>query len=203
MPKTGVAVVVSQRRIQICLVALCALTAQFGIAATPAFAQATDLPAGPLGLQLDPVVVAGQGPNYVELGAGSYALIGHHQQNQTGGADVEFKFGDKFYYLGPALGVIADLDGGGMIDATVYADLNIGSIVVTPMGGIGADWQGNRSDEPLGGPFQFRLSLEAAYQFGDRSRIGLRAGHISSGGINQHNPGENDLMLTYSIPLTL
>ena len=86
------------------------------------------------------------------------------------------------YYLGPALGVIADLDGGGMVDATVYADLNIGSIVVTPMGGIGADWQGNRSDEPLGGTFQFRLSLEAAYQFGDRSRIGLRAGHISSGG---------------------
>lgn len=195
MPKTLVAVVGTQRRILTCLFALVAL-------ATPAFAQATASTEAPSGPQLGPVLLAGEEPNYVEVGAGAFALIGHHELNQTAGADAEFKFGDKFLYIAPALGVIGDLYGGGMGYAALYTDLDMGSIVVTPMGGVGADWHGNTHDERLGGTFEFRLSLEVAYQFANETRLGLRTGHISNAGINRVNPGENDLMLTYSIPLS-
>jgi len=74
---------------------------------------------------------------------------------------------------------------------------------VTPLGAVGAWWHGGRRDENLGGTFEFRISLAAAYEFADSSRLGLRFGHISSADINKKNPGENDLMLTYGIPLQL
>lgn len=202
MLNTVVAVVLRRRRLRVFLLALLALAMPFGIAGTPAFAQATNSVAAPFGpLQLGSVPIAGEEPNYVELGAGAYGLIYHDSRYGTAAGDVEFKFGDKLLYLGPAFGVIADPNGAGMVYATLYTDFDIGSIVITPMGGVGAYWRGDRQDLLLGGTFQFRLSLEAAYQFADQSRIGLRFGHISSAGLNHVNPGDEELMVTYSIPV--
>ena len=142
-------------------------------------------------------------PGYLEFGAGAYDLIGDHGTHRTFTASVEYHFGEKLFFIGPAVGVIANARGGGMAYAALYSDIPLGPIVITPLAGLGAWWRGNHLDENLGGTFEFRLSLEAAYEFGDRSRLGLRFAHISSADINKRNPGENDLMLTYGIPLQL
>jgi lipid A 3-O-deacylase len=167
--------------------------------ATSVLAQAT----GDDSLRLTPIALATAEPSYLELSAGVYDLIGDHGQHETFGVDAEFHFGQKLFFIGPAVGVIADARGGGMIYAALYSDIAFGPVVVTPLAGIGAWWHGSHTDENLGGTFEFRLSLAAAYEFADRSRVGLRFGHISSADINKKNPGENDLMLTYGLPLQL
>ena len=167
----------------------------------PARAQATGDDAS---LRLTPAKLAldDPDPGYLELGAGVYDLIGDHGNHQTFAASIEYHFGEKLFFIGPAVGVLTNVRGGGMAYVGLYSDITLGPVVVTPFGGVGAWWHGNRVDENLGGTFEFRLSLAAAFQF-EGSRVGVRFGHISSAGINKRNPGDNDLMLTYGTPLQL
>jgi hypothetical protein len=72
--------------------------------------------------------------------------------------------------------------------------------VPSPAAGLEAYAQNDSKD--LGDVFQFRFSLEGAYEFEDRSRTGLRLSHISNAGINGDDPGEESALVTYSIPLT-
>lgn len=152
-------------------------------------------------LTLQPLELQTSAPSYLEVAAGVYDIIGNGHRNETGAASLEYRFGRKLYYIGPAVGVIGDVRGGGMIYAGFYGDIPLGPVVVTPLAGFGAWWHGAHNDEDLGGWFEFRLSLEAAYQFANRSRLGLRFGHISNADIHRKNPGDNDLMLTYALPL--
>lgn len=154
-------------------------------------------------LRLAPIRLVLDEPSYIDASAGVYDLIGDHDLHKTFGADIEFRYGKKILFIGPAVGAIASIHGGGMVYGGLYSDIAFGSMIVTPLAGIGAAWRGDRHDEDLGGVFQFRLSLAAAYQFDNGSRLGLRFGHISSAGINKRNPGENDLFLIYSLPLYL
>jgi lipid A 3-O-deacylase len=153
-------------------------------------------------LPIGPITLGGDGPNYLDLGAGVYDLIGNSHRNETGAAEAEFRYGRKLYGIGPAAGIIGDFRGGGMVFTGLYSDFSLGRIVLTPLAGVGAWWQGGSNDENLGGTFEFRLQLEASYQFDNDMRLGLRFGHISNANTNNINPGENDLMLTYGLPLT-
>ena len=168
---------------------LCGAVVAASLAAAGAAAQT---PAAPPG--------AGE-PSYVDLSAGVWDLVGNAHRNRMGAAGAEFRFGRKLFHIGPAAGVLADLYGGGMVYAGLYGDIPLGPIVLTPLGGFGAWWRGGSRDEDLGSGFEFRVSLEVAYQFADRGRLGLRFGHISNADTSRTNPGENDLMLTYALPL--
>lgn len=53
----------------------------------------------------------------------------------------------------------------------------------------------------LGGPFEFRLALDVAYEFESRSRLGLRLSHLSSACIYDRNPGAEELLLVYSFAI--
>jgi lipid A 3-O-deacylase len=156
--------------------------------------------AGPAAAQSDGAT-ARPTASVLDLGAGGYDIIGDHQHHRAAAVNGEFRYGQTLYGIGPAAGVIVNSDGGGMVYAALYHDFVLGPVVVTPLAGAGAWWRGGRHDENLGGTFQFRLGIEAAYRFADDSRLGLRFGHISNDGIHRVNPGENDLMLTYALPL--
>ena len=45
------------------------------------------------------------------------------------------------------------------------------------------------------------MSLDLAYRFDNGHRLGVRAAHISNASIHERNPGEEELLLTYSFPL--
>ena len=157
--------------------------------------------APPGDLRLGPIGIMTEAPTLLDLSAGVYDLIGNAHRNQTGAFGGELRFGQRWAGIGPAVGTIVDLRGGGLVYAGIDADLRMGPIVVTPLLGLGAWWRGNNRDENLGGTFEFRMSLQAAYAFQNGSRLGLRFGHISNADIHRVNPGENDLMLTYAFPL--
>jgi lipid A 3-O-deacylase len=154
-------------------------------------------------LRLGPIGIMTEAPTLLDVGAGVYDIIGNAHRNETGGADAELRLGQRWNGIGPAVGTIVDFRGGGMIYAGIDSDFALGPVVVTPLAGVGAWWRGGKSDENLGGTFEFRLSLEAAYAFDGGSRLGVRFGHISNADIHKVNPGENDLMLTYGLPLSL
>lgn len=154
-------------------------------------------------LRLGPLGIVTQAPTLLDLGAGVYDLIGNAHRNETGAVDAELRLGQRWAGIGPAVGTIVDLRGGGMVYVGLDSDVALGPVVVTPLMGFGAWWRGSGNDEDLGGTFQFRLSLAAAYGFDNGSRLGIRFGHISNADLHQRNPGENDLMVTYGMPLTL
>jgi lipid A 3-O-deacylase len=172
-----------------------------GAARTGMIGPAVAQPRGDDAMRLTPMPLQEDDPSYLDLGAGVYDIIGNAHRNETIALDLEFRYGRKLFHVGPALGVIADARGGGMVYVGFYGDIPLGPIIVTPLAGLGVWRRGDRDDEDLGGWFEYRLSLEASYQFANRSRLGLRIGHISNADLHRRNPGENDLMLTYGLPV--
>ncbi|MGB6002742.1 MAG: acyloxyacyl hydrolase [Thermoanaerobaculia bacterium] len=70
---------------------------------------------------------------------------------------------------------------------------------VTPGFGVGLYEQGNGKN--LGGLVQFRTMLEISHRWPKGKRLGAAFYHLSNGGIYDHNPGSNSVIVTYSFPV--
>jgi lipid A 3-O-deacylase len=145
--------------------------------------------------ELGPIVVHGNEADNLLLGLGVFDL----RDDTSPAGTVEYRFGRKVFVVGFSLGLMANTDGGLFGYVGAYSDLSYKKIYLTPQMAMGGYHEGDSSD--LGGVFQFRLSLDIAYRFDNGHRLGVRGAHISNAGVNDHNPGEEELFLTYSIPL--
>lgn len=112
---------------------------------------------------------------------------------------AEYRSGKKLFFIGPAAGIMVNADGGVFGYGGIYADFKYRNWILTPLVSIGGYAQ--RGSKDLGGIFQFRSSITLAYQFDQGARLGVRLAHISNAHIYPNNPGENELLLTYSFPL--
>jgi hypothetical protein len=112
---------------------------------------------------------------------------------------MEYRFGNKLGIFGPAIGGMVNSDGAVNPYAGVYTDLAMGPIVILPFAGAGYYAEGKSKD--LGGPFEFRVALDIAYEFESQSRLGVRFSHLSNAHIYDHNPGEEELMLVWAFPI--
>jgi lipid A 3-O-deacylase len=171
-----------------------ALALLCGIGAGEASAQTRDAP-----LDLGPAQLAGDEPSYLDLAAGTFGTGPGHVAPNAAEGRVELRYGGKLFHLGPALGVLGNSKGGVFGYAGLYADIRLGNVVITPLAGAGGYHRGRGED--LGGTFEFRLSVAAAYAFAGGSRLGVQYGHISNANIQRINPGENELLVTYALPL--
>lgn len=144
---------------------------------------------------------AEDGPNILQLGVGGFDLVGEDddgvEKNRSAAGLVELRFGDRLFHIGPALGVLANVDGGVYGYGGLYADLSLGNFIITPLGAVGAYHQGDSKD--LGGVLEFRASITVAYAFANGSRLGIQVGHISNAYLHNRNPGEEDAFLTYAL----
>lgn len=115
---------------------------------------------------------------------------------------VEYR-GESFWYdLLPIVGVQSTIEG----DMYGYFGFNYdwefaNQWHLTPTAAVGVYNEGAGVD--LGGPIEFRTGFEIAYEMGNAHRIGLAAHHLSNAGIYDHNPGTEQVMLSYSIPVDL
>jgi hypothetical protein len=147
------------------------------------------------------LTVLGDQPSYLDLGVGAFDIPIHRGAVTTAEGRVEFRYGQKLFYIGPAIGVLGNGKGGAYGYGGFYGDITFDRFVVTPLAAVGVY---RRGDGPnLGGPLEFRLSLNAAYEFSDRSRLGFQIAHISNAGIYHRNPDDNEVLVTYGIPLNL
>lgn len=145
------------------------------------------------------IEVRGDGPNTAQMGIGAFSFIRNDPGDHLSAAGtLEARLGEKWGFIGPAVGVMANSDGAVYGYAGAYADFAYRDIVVTPFAGLGGYHRGD--SKPLGGTFQFRVSLEVAYEFRDASRLGVRVAHLSNAYIHDENPGEEEILLVYTVP---
>jgi lipid A 3-O-deacylase len=143
--------------------------------------------------------IRGADANYLDVGAGVFDFRAPFDDSRRSAAGrLEVRGGNKLWFLGPAVGLMANTDGGVFGYGGIYADVAFGNLVLTPLAAFGGYRQGNSSD--LGGIFQFRLSLGLSYAFANRHRLGINFAHISNRSIYDRNPGEEELYLSYAIP---
>jgi lipid A 3-O-deacylase len=145
--------------------------------------------------RLGPIVVHGNEPDNLLLGAGRFDV----RRDGPAAGTIEYRFGRKVFVLGFSLGLVANTNSGLFGYVGTYGDLSYKKIYLTPQLAMGGYEDGSGSD--LGGVFQFRLSLDVAFRFDNGHRLGVRGAHISNAGVNEQNPGEEELFLTYSVPL--
>jgi lipid A 3-O-deacylase len=154
------------------------------------------------GLDLGPIQIKGDEPSYGDLGLGAFNIQRHRESPTDGEGHIELRYGRKLFYLGPALGFLGDTRGGFFGYGGFYSDVALGPFVLTGLAGAGGYDRGSSADSiDLGGTFEFRLSADLAYEFDDESRFGVQFAHISNAGLHDRNPGENELLLTYAVPL--
>lgn len=149
---------------------------------------------------IGPVEVLGDGPTYLEVGLGVFDAFDNESADSdtSGAAQFELRWGQRLFFIGPALGLVANADGGVFGYGGIYADLALERFIITPVLSLGGYSEGEGID--LGGTFQFRSALGISYEFDDGSRIGVRAAHISNAGIHEENPGEEEFFVTYALP---
>ena len=146
-----------------------------------------------------------QDPDFLSVGVGMFNFVERNEDTVEG--RIEYNFGQKafasnsyFKGLGPMIGLMANGDGGVFGYGGGYFDLQFGDhVIVWPALGVGGYRKGDSSE--LGGVFQFHLGVMVAYRFDNDHRLGLNLAHISNGGLQDANPGNNSLLLTYSLPL--
>jgi hypothetical protein len=152
-----------------------------GLFAVPAFAQSTNEPA------------------FLSLGAGAFDF--HDSENRSAQGEIQYRSDLKLWVFNPMVGFSATTEGSIYAYAGISLDIFFGNRwVLRPSFAPGFYNAGGGKD--LGHHLEFRSSLEIAYRFDDRSRLGLEVYHRSNAGLGDKNPGEESLMLTYAIPMS-
>lgn len=161
-------------------------------AAAPARAAESEVVYATMG----PFEVLGDGGHSLGAGVGLFN-VGDESGKRSRAARLELRVGKKLAFVGPAVGMIANEDGGRFGYAGIYADVACGKVVLTPLLAVGAYRQGDSID--LGGTFEFRESLETAYRFSERWRAGMAIAHISNAHLHRKNPGQHDFFVTCAV----
>ena len=175
------------------LLALAALAAA-AFAAPPASAQ---LAVGPISIGSP-----GEAPR-LALGAGAFDITpgGQRFAGTQGVFRGEYHFGDVLFPLfSPFVGVDVTTKGGSYVYGGFGFDVNFGpNWVLTPNGALGYYQRGDGTK--LGSWMEFRSGAELDYKFADQSRLGVSVQHMSNAGLTKYNPGEQEVLLVYQLPL--
>jgi lipid A 3-O-deacylase len=142
-------------------------------------------------------------PPRIAVGAGAFDVT-PSASNRHGGTAAElraeYRFGDVLWFVSPFIGVQ------GTSDAAFYGyggfgvDVNFGpNIVLTP--NVAAGYFARGSGTNLGSWWEFRSGAELAWRFDNMSRLGVAVHHTSNAGLTKRNPGEQSVLLMYSVPL--
>jgi len=101
----------------------------------------------------------------------------------------------------PITGVNINSDGGTYAFAGLGYDFKpLNNFYITPSFAAGL-WK-ESSSKDLGGPVEFRSQLELGYETSDKYRVGISYSHMSNAKLYEHNPGEESIIMNFSIPLS-
>lgn len=145
------------------------------------------------------------GPAYFNIGLGAFNAAGvspgpGYTNATLPELNLEYQTAAKLFGVGAVYGLVANTNGGFMGYTGFYSDIAWDHWVLTPVLAMGGYHQGR--GKYLDGTFQFRLELSLDYQFANQSRFGLKIAHISNAFIKKSDPGEDEIMLNYSMPLS-
>jgi len=120
---------------------------------------------------------------------------------------VDYRFGYSIFpyfedvvKVKPWIGLQTNNDGFFWGGAGILFDAPIGKyFYISPSFGPGIYSKGSSKD--MGSKIEFRSTFEAGVRFSGDTRLGVYVSHISNAKITEHNPGENTIGATLSIPL--
>jgi len=139
----------------------------------------------------------------LEFGAGAFDITpdAKYKDSETAAEfRGEYHFGDVLWAISPFIGASGTSDGAFYGYGGFGIDIDFGpNIVLTPNGAAGYFARGAGTN--LGSWWEFRTGAELAWRFADQSRIGIALTHTSNAGLTRRNPGEQSVVLTYSMPL--
>ena len=81
--------------------------------------------------------VRGDEPSYLDFGVGAFNAVFRHGQPATAEGRIEFRYGEKLFYIGPAVGLLANARGGVFGYGGLYSDIAFGRFILTPLAGLG------------------------------------------------------------------
>lgn len=136
-------------------------------------------------------------PEYLTVTGGAFDLNG---DDTTAALGLEYVDDRHWLWnLKPMTGAMVTTDAGLYLYAGLALDIYFGRrLVLTPSFAPGLYIEGGGKD--LGHVIEFRSALRLAWRLDDRSRVGLEFNHISNAGLDDRNPGANQLLLTWSFP---
>ncbi|HML10101.1 MAG TPA: acyloxyacyl hydrolase [Stellaceae bacterium] len=155
-------------------------------------------------IQLGPISIGSpDGPQRLAFGAGAFDITpgGQKYAGTQGVFRGEYHFGDVLIPLfSPFIGLDVTTKGGTYTYAGFGFDVNFGpNWVLTPNGAAGDYQRGDGTK--LGSWMEFRSGAEFDYKFADQSRLGVSFQHTSNAGLTKFNPGEQEVLLVYQLPL--
>lgn len=112
-------------------------------------------------------------------------------------------FDGRFLGAMPAFAVGVDLHTTGDIFVGAGAGLrwSLGEAWFVDLSVMPGFYHDSRSGNDLGGSFQFRSSFGLGYRFDNRSALSLAITHKSNAHLNDVNPGVEELVLRWHMPL--
>lgn len=138
-------------------------------------------------------------PAFLTVSGGLYDL---NDEDKAAELNIRYQHDKKFWIFKPHFGLLATSDAAVYGYGGVLIDIYFGNRWVVT-GSTAAGLYSNGHGKDLGSAVEFRSGLDIAYRFDDRSRLGVGFYHISNTGFwSDHNPGEETLLLTYSVPMT-
>lgn len=117
-------------------------------------------------------------------------------------AGLEARYDSAHQYIKPKVGIFVNsknsnyLYTGFNVELPIYHD----KLFISPGFAVGA--YSKHRGKNLGGTLEFYSNLELSYKISYDHRIGINFGHISNASIYKKNPGTENLLLTYSIPIS-
>jgi hypothetical protein len=139
-----------------------------------------------------------QDPSFLTFSAGKFDF--NRQKNEAVEFGVQWRGSEKLWIFQPMVGAMGTTDISGNIYAGISLDIFFGNrLVFRPSFAPGLYTKGSKGHD-LGHVIEFRSGAELAYRFDDRSRLGLEVYHLSNAHLGDKNPGEESIILTYSVP---
>ncbi len=141
-------------------------------------------------------------PKLLSAGAGIFNIVRNEKMLDL---QLEYRscyafYKNKFLFFRPLFGVMATSKFSAYVYSGVAFDIFFAkSIVFTPSFAPGIYFRGKGMD--LGFPLEFRSSVELAYRFNNKSRLGAMFYHLSNASLSSHNPGTECLVFFYAFPL--
>lgn len=136
---------------------------------------------------------------YLTPSVGYYDAVRHKFPGALFG--LEYRFDEWSSKVRPIIGGFMTSHGGayGYVGANYDVTLVQNQLYLVPNFSVGAYHDGD--GRKLGGTLEFRSGIELDYQLPGNDQVGVALNHISNAGIYKHNPGEENVLVNYSIPV--
>ena len=117
-----------------------------------------------------------------------------------GAAQLEYRGGHSFYHIHSLAGITLTTSESFVGYLGVAYDIGLGEkYKLTPSAAVAGYAKGNGKD--LGSFIQFRPAIEFTRIYSNRIRLGLQYSYLTNLGTAHPNPGVNNLMFLFGIPL--